>query len=160
MYAFARWPFIAWGVIAAILQKIRPRPLNFRVTPKTTGGLEPLPARLVLPYGVVSAVLGTAALIGEASTPAFGYVFLCVLGAACYAVVTLAVPLLHAWETARNASVSFVQLCGHHVTPLVVAGVVCAPVLASGGLPGLFVPVHPTDLRCAIHARRERSCLA
>ena len=38
------------------------------MTPKTTGGLEPLPTRLVLPYGVISAVLAAAALIGEAST--------------------------------------------------------------------------------------------
>jgi cellulose synthase (UDP-forming) len=130
LYAFARWPFIAWGVIAAILQKIRPRPLSFRVTPKTTGGLEPLPARLVLPYGIISAVLSSAALVGEATTAAYGYVFLCVLGATCYGTVTVAVPLLHAREAARNASVAFAAAVRTTVgTPLVIAAAVVAPVL-------------------------------
>lgn len=132
LYAFARWPFIAWGVVAAVLQKFRPRPLSFRVTPKTTGGLEPLPARLVLPYGVVSAVLSSAALIGEATTAAYGYVFLCVLGATCYGIVTVAVPLLHAREAARNASVGFASAVRSTVaTPLVIAAAVVAPVLAA-----------------------------
>ncbi|QCB97860.1 glycosyltransferase [Arthrobacter sp. PAMC25564] len=132
MYAFARWPFIGWGVLAAVMQKIRPQPLTFRVTPKTTGGLEPLPTRLVLPFGATSAVLAGAALIGEASTGAFGYVFLCILGATCYGIVTLAVPLLHAREAARNASASFASaLRGTVVTPLVLAASAWVLVIAS-----------------------------
>lgn len=132
MYAFARWPFIAWGVLAAVMQKFRPQPLTFRVTPKTTGGLEPLPTRLVLPFGAISALLAGAALTGEATTGAFGYVFLCILGATSYGIVTVAVPLLHAREAARNASVSFASAVrGTVVTPLVLAASVWVLVVAS-----------------------------
>lgn len=135
LYAFARWPFIAWGVIAAVVQKIRPRPLSFRVTPKTTGGLEPLPVRLVLPYGIISAVLSSAALIGEASTAAYGYVFLCVIGATCYGIVTAAVPLLHAREAAGNASVAFAAAVRRTAAaPLVIAAAVLAPVLVAAAM--------------------------
>lgn len=132
MYAFVRWPFICWGVMAAVIQKVRPRPLSFRVTPKSTGGLETLPVRLVLPYAIVSAVLSTAALVGEATTAAYGYVFLCVLGATCYGIVMLAVPLLHSWETARNASVTFAAAArGTAAAPLVIAAAVWVPILAA-----------------------------
>jgi hypothetical protein len=56
---------------------------------------------LVLPYLVITVGLSTAALVGEASTRATGYVFLCLIGSLAYAVVSLAVPLLHAREAAR-----------------------------------------------------------
>lgn len=101
LYVLTRWPWIAWGVAAAALQRVRPRPVGFAVTPKSRDGLERLPTRLVLPYLVITVGLSTAALVGEASTRATGYVFLCLVGSLAYAVVSLAVPLLHAREAAR-----------------------------------------------------------
>src|SRR5262249_33167937 len=47
LYALTRWPYNAWGVAAAVVQKIRPKPITFKVTPKSTGGMEPLPSGLV-----------------------------------------------------------------------------------------------------------------
>ncbi len=103
LYALARWPFIAWGVLAAVVQKVRPKPITFKVTPKSSGGLTPLPARLVLPYVAITLVMSTAALIGEYTTAAVGYVGLCLLGGLTYAVVGLLVCVLHAIEAARAA---------------------------------------------------------
>jgi cellulose synthase (UDP-forming) len=105
IYAFARWPYIAWGVAAAVLQKLRPTPIVFRVTPKSAEGVPSFPVRLIGPYAVVALALGTGALIGQGTTNAYGYVFLCLLGSVCYSVVALAVPLLHAREAARAAGV-------------------------------------------------------
>ncbi|GLB67893.1 glycosyltransferase [Arthrobacter mangrovi] len=109
IYAFARWPYIAWGVVAAVIQQFRPKPLAFRVTPKAQKGLEPLPTRLVMPYITIAAVMASAALIGEAKTQAYGYVFLCLLGATWYGIVSLAIPLLHAAEAARANGTVFVE---------------------------------------------------
>jgi cellulose synthase/poly-beta-1,6-N-acetylglucosamine synthase-like glycosyltransferase len=102
-----RWPFVAWGVFAATMQKIRPRPVGFKVTPKTRDGLEPLPVALVLPYLAVVTVMTGAALIGEHTTRGGGYLFLCLLAACSYAIVALAVCLLHAGEIARSAGARF-----------------------------------------------------
>ena len=107
--SITRWPFVTWGVLAAVRQKIRPRPVGFKVTPKTRNGLEPLPLGLVLPYVVVVVVMTAAALVGEATTHAGGYIFLCLLGACSYAVVALGVALLHTREVARAAGVGFVR---------------------------------------------------
>jgi hypothetical protein len=52
---------------------------------------------------VITTVLSAAALVGEFSTAAVGYVGLCLLGALTYAIVSLAVCLLHAREAARAA---------------------------------------------------------
>jgi cellulose synthase/poly-beta-1,6-N-acetylglucosamine synthase-like glycosyltransferase len=98
--AVTRWPFVAWGVCAAVQQKIRPRPVGFKVTPKTRNGLEPLPLGLVLPYVAVVVVMETAALVGEAGPRGAGYIFLCLLAACAYEIVALGVCLLHAREAA------------------------------------------------------------
>jgi lysylphosphatidylglycerol synthetase-like protein (DUF2156 family) len=89
------------------MQKIRPRPVGFKVTPKTRDGLEPLPVALVLPYLAVVTVMTGAALIGEHTTRGGGYLFLCLLAACSYAIVALAVCLLHAGEIARSAGARF-----------------------------------------------------
>jgi hypothetical protein len=106
LYCLTRWPFVAWGVCAATLQRLRPRPITFKVTPKNTDGLEPLPVRLVLPFVAVSVVLAGGALAGELTTRAVGYVFLCLVGATTYAAVASAVCCLHASEAARTAGVT------------------------------------------------------
>jgi cellulose synthase (UDP-forming) len=106
IYAFARWPYIAWGVAAALIQKVRPKPITFRVTPKSTAGIESLPARLILPYCAASAVFSLGAGIGQITTTAIGYIFLCLLGSLSYAAVAVAVPLLHAIEQARTTGIT------------------------------------------------------
>ena len=105
LYALTRWPFVAWGICAAAIQRLRPRPVTFKVTPKEAGGLERLPFRLMIPYVAISVASSAAALVGEATNNAAGYVFLSILGGAMYAVVSVAVPVLHASEAATRASI-------------------------------------------------------
>jgi cellulose synthase/poly-beta-1,6-N-acetylglucosamine synthase-like glycosyltransferase len=116
LYCLTRWPYIVWGVAAATLQQLRPRPITFKVTPKSTDGLERLPARLVAPFVAISVVLSGSALAGELITREVGYVFLCLLGSATYCVVASAVCFLHASEAARTADITrrraFAQTAG------------------------------------------------
>ena len=130
LYTLARWPFIARGVLAAVLQKIRPRAVDFKVTPKSRGGFERLDFRLLTPYYGISVVMSAAALTGEALTAAYGYVFLCLLAAGSYAVVALAVPLLHASESAAAAKAPFAAAIRATVAvPLAITAAVWIPLL-------------------------------
>jgi cellulose synthase (UDP-forming) len=103
LYILVRWPYVARGVCSALLYVIRPRAVTFKVTPKGAGGLEVLPARLLCPHVGVSLLCSVPAIIGEQSSHAAGYVFLCVLGAVTYCVVCLIVAVLHAKEMGRRA---------------------------------------------------------
>jgi len=105
LFALARWPYVAWGGAAALMQRLRPKKVVFKVTPKNRDGMEPLPLRLMLPYLLITVVLSGAAVVGELTGPAIGYVFLCLLGSLSYALVTLAVGALHIREAARSAGV-------------------------------------------------------
>ncbi|HEY2193156.1 MAG TPA: glycosyltransferase family 2 protein [Actinomycetospora sp.] len=130
LYSLSRWPLVSWGVCAAALQTVRPRSLTFKVTPKSVDGLEPLPTRIAVPYAVIAVVLASAALVGQASTSAVGYVFLCLLGATTYLVVTGAVSVLHATEAARHSGVGLRRALRSTVAgPLLVTGLTAVPVL-------------------------------
>jgi cellulose synthase (UDP-forming) len=102
LYTLARWPYIAQGIFSALVQRVYPRPFNFKVTPKVAGGLEPLPVRLMVPYLVISCGSATAALIGEATNNAAGYVFLCILSGFVYSLIAILVPVLHSAELAAH----------------------------------------------------------
>jgi cellulose synthase (UDP-forming) len=124
LYTLTRWPYIAWGVLAATMQKVRPKPITFKVTPKGAGGLERLPTGLLLPFLTIVWVLTAAGLYGEFTNPAFGYVGLCLLGALTYTVVALSVCLLHAREAARSAGVRLFTAAAATVRRPIAAGVV------------------------------------
>jgi len=135
LYSIARWPYNGMGICAAVKNKIRPRPVRFKVTPKGSGGLELLPARLLVPYAVVSLVSSGAGLFGERGGGAPGYVFLSILAALTYAVATIAVPLLHAREAATAVGVRFRAAIRSTIrVPLIVALVVTIPAVTAAVL--------------------------
>jgi cellulose synthase (UDP-forming) len=129
LYTLARWPYIAWGIFSAVLQRIYPRPTTFKVTPKGAGELEPLPIRLMIPYAVISCASIAAALFGESKNKAAGYVFLCMAAGFMYSLFCLAVPYLHAAETALQCNVPVrVSVWRTSLLPLIIAYVLLVPV--------------------------------
>lgn len=100
LFGLTRWPFIVWGVASAMIQRVRPKPITFKVTPKD-GGLEPLPARLLLPYTLISLIGSTALVVGMQNPGTRGYALLSLLSAMAYCAVSLACTALHALEMQR-----------------------------------------------------------
>ncbi|MFJ5833601.1 glycosyltransferase family 2 protein [Streptomyces sp. NPDC093089] len=139
LFGLSRWPYVAWGVLAAVTQKLRPRQITFKVTPKKRDGLEPLPLRAVAPYLVITLFLSCSALVGQFTGPAVGYVFLCILGSASYTAVTLAIGALHVKETSRATGAPAFRALRTAAVPLT-AGLVCLLPLA------LAIAVFPTYL--------------
>jgi len=129
LYTLVRWPYIAWGIYSAVVRRLRPRPVTFKVTPKGAGGLEKLPARLLLPYLFISVGSAAAALYGEASNDAVGYVFLCIAGGCIYSAVCVAVPLLHATEAGARCGVPIrISIYRTSLRPLIAGCISLVPV--------------------------------
>ncbi|WP_218007769.1 glycosyltransferase family 2 protein [Nocardia vinacea] len=134
LYRMTRWPFIAWGVGAAVWQLLRPSPITIRVTPKEVDGLEPLPSRLIAPHAVLGTLLAVAAFIGEFSGATASYIVLALSGAAIFNAVMLAVCVLHAAETVEAAGVSFRAAIENVAAPLSMAVLTILPVAAATAL--------------------------
>jgi hypothetical protein len=129
LYRLTRWPIVACGLCAAALQRLRPRPITFEVTPKSVDGLTRLPATLIAPYVVLSVLLAGTAIVGEVARGPGSYVLLCLLGALAYLVVPFAVCLLHASEGARTAAVSMRRAIGKTASaPLLISLLTIPPV--------------------------------
>lgn len=140
LYSLTRWPYVGLGILAALVEFVRPKPVSFKVTPKSAEGLEPLPAKLVMPFATISAVSAAAAIAAEhAATAAAGYVFLSALAGVTYAVVAVAVPLLHAREgAARTHSTLTRAIRATVLAPLMVAA--CS--LALAGTAAALYPMY------------------
>jgi cellulose synthase/poly-beta-1,6-N-acetylglucosamine synthase-like glycosyltransferase len=135
LYMLVRWPYIARGVWAGFMQVVRPATEHIKVTPKGKGGLERLHARIMAPYLAISVLSSASALVGEATNDAVGYVFLCILGAFTYSVVSAVVPLLHAKEMAARVSVSLTAaLRQASIFPLILGIASFGPALAAAAL--------------------------
>jgi cellulose synthase (UDP-forming) len=140
LFGLTRWPWVAWGAAAALVQRLRPSKVVFKVTPKVREGMEPLPLRLMLPYLLITVVLSGAAVVGQLTGPAVGYVFLCLLGSLSYGLVTLAVSLLHIRETARSAGVGVHRALRTAILPLASGLVALVPL-------GFALMLFPTYVR-------------
>jgi cellulose synthase (UDP-forming) len=131
LFMLARWPYVAWGVLGAIVQETLRRPIYFKVTPKDRTGHETLPKGLVLPFVVIAVGLSGAAIVGELTGPAVGYVFLCILGSCVYTAVSILVATLHVSEAAKAAGTRPRSAFATARTPLMISALPLLPLAAS-----------------------------
>jgi len=106
IYAVVRWPYIAWGVLAAVIQKVVPRPVVFKVTPKGDDVVETLRTAQLAPYLVICGIALVGAAVGIRTAATRGYVFLSLLGAVLYTVSAATVIRMHVVETSRRHAIA------------------------------------------------------
>jgi hypothetical protein len=102
--------------MAALIQKIAPRTVELKVTPKNVTTVSPLPLSAVMPYLMIVSLLSGAALAGMGRKGLVGYVGLCLLAAISYGVVCLAIPILHGYEATESSPTplrTFARLVGN-----------------------------------------------
>jgi cellulose synthase/poly-beta-1,6-N-acetylglucosamine synthase-like glycosyltransferase len=132
LFLMIRWPYVGWGCIAAVIQKLRPKQVTFKITPKGGRGVEKLSTRVVAPYAVITAVMFSAGLYGARAMHPIGYVALSLLEGFNYLLVLICVCLMHVVETGRSTGASLRALAVTVARPLVlvlllaVLGVVAA----------------------------------
>ncbi|ADP78670.1 glycosyl transferase family 2 [Pseudofrankia inefficax] len=149
LFAMVRWPYVGWGCVAGLLQKVRPKAVTFKVTPKGDRGVEKLPTRLLAPYIAVCLVAFGAALYGSRVHHALGYVVLSLLGGLAYLAVIGAVAAMHAVETRRATGAGAGALTGTIAVPLLVVAVLaalCAAAATSTWLAFDATQTNPLDL--------------
>ena len=148
LYILVRWPYILRGVCSAMAYTLRPRAVTFKVTPKGTGGFEVLPARLMVPYLIITLTCSASAVVGEHCNNAAGYVFLSILAALIYGIVGVLVPVLHAREMARRVTTTtYTAIRLTSMMPLIL-GILCVlPALyAAADYPGYAYRVFEINL--------------
>jgi cellulose synthase (UDP-forming) len=100
LFLFARWPWALAGTAAAVRDWLTGSFVDFRVTPKGGSEVDPLPMRVLAPYGFLSlaSVLPVLA-VGDAGETRGFYLF-GIINAVLYTTLLLVIVIQHARENA------------------------------------------------------------
>lgn len=129
LYVLTRWPFIALGVTAAMVERIVPRSVDFKVTPKGDGGPEPLLMRQLFPALTAGMILLISAVVGWNKLPVIGYVGLALLSALTTAAAAGAVAVLHAVNAYNHGRLRATEAARLVFWPLVATTTLALPTI-------------------------------
>ncbi|QYA16672.1 glycosyltransferase family 2 protein [Rhizobium sp. AB2/73] len=106
LFLFARWPWALVGALAAIRDWATGSFVDFRVTPKGTSEVDPLPFRVLAPYALLSlaSILPVLAVSAEESS---GFYIFATMNAAIYTLLLLVIIVQHARENTLGANKRF-----------------------------------------------------
>ncbi|MBW8298649.1 MAG: glycosyltransferase [Hydrogenophaga sp.] len=127
-FLFLRWPWSLIGWIAAIIDRLRGRVADFRVTPKGRSSTEPLPFRVIAPYLFLSLVAAATAWLVREPGSAAGFYMFNIINAVLYGGLAVLILTKHSLEN----GLGFVPRTAHGV-------VTAALLVAAGGAVGLAI---------------------
>jgi hypothetical protein len=99
LFLFARWPWAMAGTLAALRDWTTGSFVDFRVTPKGASDVDPLPFRVLAPYGLLAILsILPVLLIPDASENSRGFYIFAIANALIYAVLLFVIVFQHARE--------------------------------------------------------------
>lgn len=107
LFLFARWPWALAGTIAAIRDWTTGSFVDFRVTPKGTSNVDPLPFRVLAPYALLSLVSIVPVLMVRDAGETSGFYIFATMNAAIYTLLLSVIILKHAQENTISMSSRF-----------------------------------------------------
>lgn len=130
LFLFARWPWALAGTLAALRDWLTGSFVDFRVTPKGSSEVDPLPLRVLAPYFALAIAAVLPVLLVEDAAKARGFYLFAILNAAIYCLLLLVIVIRHSRENAVAAGSRFYR-------PAITAGL-----LAVIALPGIATAEH------------------
>lgn len=97
-FIFARWPWALAGSVAAVHDRIAGSHVDFRITPKGTSEVDPLPWRVLMPYALLTVASVLPVLLVEDAGETRGFYIFAIFNAALYTVLLLTIVIQHARE--------------------------------------------------------------
>ncbi|PRD41302.1 N-acetylglucosaminyltransferase [Phyllobacterium phragmitis] len=100
LFLFARWPWALAGTMAAVRDWLTGSFVDFRVTPKGASEVDPLPLRVLAPYGLLSIVSVLPVLLIDNAGETRGFYLFAIVNAVLYTALLLVIVIQHARENA------------------------------------------------------------
>ncbi|WP_246806518.1 glycosyltransferase family 2 protein [Rhizobium lusitanum] len=128
LFLFARWPWALAGTLAAIRDRATGSFVDFRVTPKGTSEVDPIPFRILAPYCILALVSVLPVLLVGTAGEAGGFYIFASMNAAIYTLLLVVIVRQHA----RENSVSTERR--HFYRPALASGLLALTALPLVGL--------------------------
>ncbi len=98
LFFFAQWPWALAGCLVALIDYLRGRFVDFRITPKGGEIIDPPPYRALLPYFALCLVSASAVLLQPHVGDAAGFYLFAATNASIYALLLIVVLVRHGIE--------------------------------------------------------------
>ena len=98
LFLLARWPWALAGTLAALRDWMTGSFVDFRVTPKGTSEVDPLPFRVLVPYGIIALGSVFAVLFVTDAGESRGFYLFAIFNSVIYAVLMIVVLVRHSLE--------------------------------------------------------------
>lgn len=135
VFLFARWPWALLGTLAALRDWLMGSFVDFKVTPKGATEADPLPARVLAPYAVISITSAVSVILVENARYASGFYIFALMNAVIYGLIYVLAVFKHQQEKNVN-SYSFAYWATGSVSVIAVTTAVASG-LELRGLRGL-----------------------
>ncbi len=120
LFLLVQWPWVAWGCIMAVRDRLTGGFVDFRITPKGTAAAAPLPDKVIFLYAVLMAGCTLPVLMAQASHAAGFYLLSAFNGLLYAAIVVIAV----FWQLRENANAAQIKRAMR--VQFGAAGIVCS----------------------------------
>lgn len=128
LFLLVQWPWVAWGCIMAVRDRLTGGFVDFRITPKGAAAAAPLPNKVIFVYAVLMAGCTLPVLTAQVSHAAGFYLLSAFNGLLYAAIVVIAV----VWHLRENANAA--QIKRAMAVQFGTAGVVCSLLLLAFSL--------------------------
>ncbi|MEW9920413.1 glycosyltransferase [Marimonas sp. MJW-29] len=101
LFVMIQWPWVLWGCVMALRDRITGEFVDFQITPKGTQPGEPLPGKIITVYALLAAGAAMPVLLVSDVTDARGFYLLSLFNTCLY-VILLTVTLISQLRRARG----------------------------------------------------------
>ncbi len=147
-FAAAQWPWVLWGCVMALRDRITGRFVDFRVTPKGRRAADPLPWSVLLPYlGLALGAVLPVLLVDDPGEAAGFYIFACV-NAAIYTSLLLIIVMNHLRENGIPLRGAQASARGQIACVMLLGGLIVTSMMERGadGFIALATTTGPTQM--------------
>ncbi|MDR9485535.1 MAG: glycosyltransferase [Sediminimonas sp.] len=95
LFLALQWPWVLWGCIMAVRDRVSHRFVDFRITPKGEAAQATLPLRVLMPYVALTLGCLMPVLLIDGVQEAKGFYFLTLLNGTIYALITILIVVRH-----------------------------------------------------------------
>lgn len=98
VFLFAKWPWVLFGTLAAVRDWATGTYVEFRVTPKGTKEVDPVPFRVLAPYVFLAVASALPVILVDNAKYASGFYIFALINALIYAAIFLVILIKHQRE--------------------------------------------------------------
>ena len=133
LFSCAQWPWVLWGSLMAVRDRLTGRFVDFRVTPKGEAATAQLPFRVLVPYFLLASASSLPVWLVDDASEAAGFYLLSLINSVLYTAL-FAVVIVHHLRENRIALAS--DIPRHGLELLAIAGL-SALIVAAGTARGM-----------------------